>query len=114
MALFKTIQVFLNCPRKGAHASGVYDLQSGRLTVKKGAVVSRYATGTMRPTYSRVRRELIDGGTKVDENGVLRIVEDYPFRSASAAASVIEGGSRNGRDAWADITGKTLNSLGIR
>ncbi|WP_199538230.1 DUF4357 domain-containing protein [Emticicia sp. C21] len=62
--------------------------------------------------YSALREKLISEKVIISNQlNKLYFVEDYLFKSASAAAAVIMGYSINGRDAWKDKNGKSLNEI---
>lgn len=59
--------------------------------------------------YEALFKQLVADGVLVpDPSGLLRFVDDYAFKSPSAAAAVVAGRSSNGRTAWlVDGTGQT-------
>lgn len=65
-------------------------------------------TDSFSPSFSRSRRRLIDSGVLVEENGILRLVDDYLFSSPTAAAVMLLGRNTNGREMWKDSDGKSL------
>ena len=101
----------IHLTRKGAYARGRFD--GRRMLVLKGSTVARDETRSMPSDYRALRHELIGSGVITeDEVGDLTFAVDYPFSSPSAAANVIEGGSRNGYDQWKDAAGKSLKERG--
>lgn len=93
----------------GAHASGI-DSSRGFI-VHSGAQARRHAV-EMVSSYNRLRQKLIDEEILVPDGEMfLRLTKDYIFGSPSAAASVLIGGSRNGRTDWKDTSGRTLREL---
>jgi hypothetical protein len=58
-----------------------------------------------------LRRSLIEKGVLGDGGEHLRFTQDFEFSSPSLAASVIMGGNTNGREAWKNSAGKSLNDL---
>ena len=62
--------------------------------------------------YKQLRDRLTREGVLVPE-GVdqLRLTKNFVFESPSAAASVLAGGSKNGRTEWKDAGGKTLKEV---
>lgn len=65
-------------------------------------------------TYQALRKKMFEEERLVpdpDAPGHLRLVVDTPFRSPTAAAAVVYGGSVNGRTAWKNEEGKTLADL---
>lgn len=92
-----TIELELN-HRSGLHAEAV--LAGEELTVFQGstAATEEFVTNT----YASLRRSLIEEGklrAKADSE-FLEFVADVPFRSPSAASSVILNRNSNGRTAW--------------
>ena len=100
------MRVYLKKRNSDVSAVGEYDIESGEIIVKKGAVVSdRVATeGKFRSATSVIRyREVHCKGRKTKE--------DVTFKSASTAANFITGTSTNGLIAWKDEKGNTLRSI---
>ncbi|MFC5000876.1 GIY-YIG nuclease family protein [Dactylosporangium cerinum] len=83
----------------------------------RGFLVYEGATGpgtskVMSEGYQRLRERLLQEGILVAvEGGRIRLTKDYIFESPSAAASVLSGGSKNGRIEWRDGTGRTLKEV---
>lgn len=70
---------------------------------------AREETKVMLPGYKQLRDRLIEEKALVpDTPGQLRLTKSVVFDSPSAAASVLSGGSKNGRTEWKDAEGKTL------
>ena len=98
-------------PRKMVNASA--SLQGLRMVVLKGSIAALGSTNSMGDRYRRLRDKLIrDEVMKDDGHGYYVFTRDYPFSSPSAAACVVEGGSRNGFVSWQDSKGRTLRDLG--
>lgn len=77
-------------------------------TVFEGAL-GRAETMVMTPSYTALRERLLAEGIleRLDAQQV-RLTKTTVFDSPSAAASVLTGGSKNGRDVWKDARGRTL------
>ncbi|MFI0510969.1 hypothetical protein RKD19_008110 [Streptomyces canus] len=76
--------------------------------VLAGALARREAK-VMVGGYQRIREELIADGILVPENDQqYRLTRTYIFDSPSSAASVLAGGSKNGRTEWKDDHGRTI------
>jgi hypothetical protein len=76
--------------------------------VYEGATARAEAKVMIR-SYQQIRDRLISEGTLVPHGvGQLRLTKNFVFESPSAAASVLSGGSKNGRISWVDGTGRTL------
>lgn len=77
-------------------------------TVLEGAL-GRREKKVMTAAYERLRQSLIEDGTLVEHGAdQLRLTKTYAFDSPSSAASVLAGGSKNGRDEWKDVQGRSL------
>lgn len=77
-------------------------------TVFEGAL-GRRKTVTMTPGYYALREKLLGEGVLVDHGAdQIRLTRTYAFDSPSSAASVLSGGSRNGRTEWRDDQNRTL------
>lgn len=76
--------------------------------VREGAL-GRALTKTMNPGYQLLRERLrVEGLLVPHGTEQLRLTRDYLFDSPSQAASVLTGGSKNGRDVWRDAHNRTL------
>ena len=65
-------------------------------------------------TYQALRNKMVEEKRLVldpEEPDHLRLMADTPFRSPTAAAAVVYGGSMNGRIAWKNNKDKTLADL---
>jgi hypothetical protein len=93
---------------RAPHTEATGQNESRGFLVKEGAL-GRALTKTMNAGYELKRNRL-----RIEEilvpHGLeqLRLTRDYLFDSPSQAASVLTGGSKNGRDAWRDSRGRTL------
>ena len=77
-------------------------------TVLEGAC-GRREKKVMTRAYAALRDRLIEDGTLVEHGeDQLRLTKTYVFDSPSSAASVLAGGSKNGRDEWKDAEGRSL------
>ncbi len=79
--------------------------------VLEGATARRQEN-VMHAGYQQLRRRLIEDGT-LSAHGAeqYRLTRNYLFDSPSAAASVLAGGSKNGRTEWKDRDGRPLREL---
>lgn len=91
----------------GVTASGAPS--EGGFAVFGGSQAAAQATAALNPGSSSMRQQLIDQGVLVPENegGPYRFARDYEFRSPSAAASMVAGHNRNGRESWVTDDGRT-------
>lgn len=79
--------------------------------VFEGALARRQAKKMIK-TYEQLRARLIAEGVLVEYSAEqLRLTKNFVFDSLSAAASVLSGGSKNGRSEWRDAAGRTLKAL---
>lgn len=77
-------------------------------TVLEGSL-GRAETKVMLPGYQRLREQLLADALLAPEgHQQLRLIRAYAFPSPSAAAAVLTGGSRNGRNVWKDSGGRSL------
>ncbi|HEV7451894.1 MAG TPA: DUF4357 domain-containing protein, partial [Pseudonocardiaceae bacterium] len=59
--------------------------------------------------YETLRKKLAEEGILLPhKDEQLRLAKNYVFDSPSSAASVLSGGSKNGRMEWKDASGLTL------
>lgn len=73
----------------------------GEFVVLKGSTARKEGVPSW-TSYKELRDELVQAGNlrPVANSDYLEFVDDIPFRSPSAAATVVAGGNRNGRIAW--------------
>ena len=57
------------------------------------------------------RQQLLDGNVINDENSIYVFVQDYLFKSPSAAAAFVLGASANGWTEWKNKNGETLSDV---
>lgn len=74
-------------------------LSDGRLVVRAGSV-GRAWHGKNAPSYEALQAKLIDAGVLTLDDKVIRVVQDQPFNSPSAAGAVINGRSTAGTIEW--------------
>ncbi len=77
----------------------------------QAVVKEKPSAHTHTPYLIDQRQRLIESGALLDKGGHLLFAEDVEFTSPSAAASVVKGGSENGRTAWKNEDGRTLKQL---
>ncbi len=61
--------------------------------------------------YVELRRQLVVDGVLVLGGNVFKFSRDHLLGSPSAAASVVSGSNRNGREVWKDDKGRTLKEI---
>ena len=86
-------------------------LTSNGIEVQKGSGMNHHVTPSLSGSYSNLRKTLIEKGIVIEKSNKLEFVEDFEFSSPSTAAAIILGYSINGRVAWKDSRGKTMNDL---
>ncbi len=73
--------------------------------------IGRREKMVMLPGYEHLRDRLVQEGILIEDGEHTRLTKSHLFDSPSAAASVLSGGSKNGRTEWRDGTGRTLKQL---
>ena len=112
----RTLPTSADGARPILHLNTVQTVAVGRedargFLVFEGAL-ARQQENVMTNGYRRLRAKLIEDGLLVPNgDGQFRLVKNYVFDSPSAAASVLSGGSKNGRTEWKNASGQTLKEL---
>ena len=102
----------LICRGKGLVARG-YESTQG-FVVKAGSQAAAEFVPSMHKHFPSVvtwREELIALGVLAPENGHYVFMQDYVFKSPSAASDIVLGRSSNGRLDWKDVQGRALKAL---
>lgn len=94
----------------GFAALGRYESRRAFI-VEAGSVARATETSSCPRRVHAIRAKLIDDGVLIAKNDQLVFTADHAFSSPSLAASVVYGGSANGRSAWADSNNMTINDL---
>ena len=93
--------------RSGKHGiEATADLVDGELVVQAGSA-ARAEWVSVENGYAVLFRELRTAGVTAEQNGKGIFLQNYAFRSASAAAAVIMGQPTNGADKWRSDEGLT-------
>ena len=92
---------------RGGTANG-YPADQGEFVVVVGSKISAETSEGFQEGYGKLRTELIEKGDIVD----LKFINDYRFKSPSAAAAVVLGRSSNGRKEWVLLDGRSLEQTG--
>ena len=81
----------------------------GGFAIFKGSQAAAQTTTSLHAGYLRLRQQLIDQGVLVAESGgaPYRFAKDYEFKSPSAAAGIVAGYNRTGRESWVTDDGRT-------
>lgn len=95
----------------GVRARGRFD-GDGFLVIA-GSEATGATVRSMSARNAAARTGLVDDGGLQQDGDRLVFTRDVTFNSPSSAASVVLGASVNGRDAWRDSQGRSLNSLGV-
>lgn len=97
---------FINAAR-GANAIGTPEINGFK--VLKGSLFAHSVSDSYQQGYLELRKDLIDKDLLVTkEDGVLYLVNDYTFSSASTAAALVMGRSANGLTEWKTVSGELL------
>lgn len=100
--------VILRCTGNGGNASGF--VSNGGFTVQKGSTVSDHTV----PSFEVHGAGYFDLRQKLESNGIIAeriFMNDYEFRSPSAASSVVLGHTSNGNTDWKTADGKKLKDV---
>ncbi len=98
----------LHTTRNGIVAYGVYD--GDKFQVLEGSEVN-LAKATGLESYNKKRKELLDKGEIVQEDGKYILKTTLEFNTPSGASDFILGGSTNGWAEWKDKDGNTLDKI---
>lgn len=79
--------------------------------VVKGSTAVREHVESLAPNYVQLRERLIAERVLVPSGTVLEFSRDHLFAASTAAASVVCGSNRNGREIWKDDSGRTIREL---
>lgn len=96
---------------KGVVATG-YESNRGFVVLKGSACVLAEVPSIL-AFLSTLRKDLVNKGVLLPENGHYVFSDDYIFSSPSTAAGVIQARTANGRTNWKDKDGKTLKAIQI-
>jgi hypothetical protein len=99
----------LYCKGKDAIAEG--DMSNEGFIVFKGSKANVVETNTIGSSSSNLRRKLVDAKILVRKGNVYIFVEDYVFKSPSAAADTVLARSANGWTEWKNHEGKTIDEI---
>ena len=81
------------------------------LLVLQGSIMKPQPTPALAPTYLKIRNDLKEKNYVQETKAGLEFQQDYEFSSPSQAGAVILGYSVNGREAWKNSQGRSLNDL---
>lgn len=88
----------------------------GRLTaegfaVLKGSIISKTVASSLSPSATNKRNQLFENKIVNDQG---EFMQDWLFSSPSLAASIVVGYSINGRAAWKDQKGLSINDIEMK
>jgi hypothetical protein len=81
------------------------------LVVLKGSQMVAEPNPSLVDTYRKERDRLVQNGVVVERGGALEFLSNWLAGTPSRAASVIAGGTVNGRLMWRDGSGKTFGDI---
>ena len=105
------VRLHLNVSKTGVVAEGVSTDEG--FVVYSGSIGPLRVLDSLSKGWRDLREELISQKSIVPDmdKKIITFVQDVLFKSPSAAAAVVCGGVRNGRDAWRDEQGTPLKQL---
>jgi hypothetical protein len=101
--------LFFKLPKRGLDARGAVTDEG--FVVYAGSVGDANVRDSLSDGWRALREDLIASGSVKVEGSTLRFEKNGMFKSPSAAAAVLSGGVYNGRTAWKNEAGQTLNDL---
>jgi len=103
------LELFFSLKKRKLRASAVQTDEG--IVVLANSEASRNQSDKLQHGYRKLRENLIKDGTLDIEGGKYIFQKNQLFPSPSAAASVIAGTSRNGRDDWKDEKGMSIKEI---
>lgn len=95
--------------KTGVEATGSVSDQG--FVVLKGSKGARAVKDSLPPVWKALRDKLIADGSLQVSTSVITFAKDVLFTSPSAAAAVVVGGNRNGREGWKASDGRSLKAI---
>jgi hypothetical protein len=95
--------------KTGVQAQGA--LTDEGFVVFQGSVGAKALSGTLPSGWTAFRQSLFASGAIVDSDTGVAFVRDVLFKSPSAAAAILAGGSRNGLESWKASDGRTMKQI---
>ena len=99
----------LFCHGQDANATGA--LVEDGFVVRQGSVARAEIADASKEKLGPIRRELLDSGILVEEEGRLRFTKDHLCSSPTAAAALVLGYGVAGPRVWKDGDGNTLEEI---
>ena len=97
------------CRARGADASG--ELVEDGFVVREGSKCRMELTPSAPDSVKSLRQQLLEGNVINGESGMYVFVQDYLFKSPSAAAAFVLGASANGWVEWKNKNNETLSDV---
>ena len=94
---------------RGADTQG--ETTSDGFVVFKGSKVATSTVPSITSNFKRLRKELLENGSIVQNDDYLEFSEDYVFSSPSTAAAMVLGRNANGLTEWKLKDGTTLKAF---
>lgn len=104
-----TQQELFYCQGKDAKAKCI--LTNEGYLVLSGSTANLEEANSLRTTVKNKRDELIQVGVLVKNSKIIEFIDDYIFKTPSAASDLILARSSNGWIEWKNKNGKTLDEL---
>jgi hypothetical protein len=79
--------------------------------VKAGSQAAAADAASLQGGYKNLKEDLKKKGVLVPDAGQLKFVQDFSFKSSSAAVAVVSGSQRSGPKSWKNKDGKTLADI---
>lgn len=97
--------------QRTCNAEATYNSTTGKMTIKKGSIISLDVSSSFRYSVAGIKRlNIISRSCKKQPNGYL-LISDVEFDSPNEAASVVTGSATNGWDSWVNSEGETLEVI---
>lgn len=93
----------------GSYAMGTPSTEG--FMVFKNALLLKDGMISMNESIRQEKAKMVEDGTLVEENGLLKLTKNYNFTSSSRAACMILGRSANGRMEWKTEAGTPLKQF---
>jgi hypothetical protein len=95
--------------KTGVRAQGA--LTDEGFVVFQGSMGAKILSGTLPSGWTTFRQSLLVSGAIVESDTGVAFVRDVLFKSPSAAAAILAGGSRNGLESWKASDGRTMKQI---
>ncbi|QDU39196.1 GIY-YIG catalytic domain protein [Maioricimonas rarisocia] len=96
---------------KGKEAEATGELVEDGFVVRAGAIGRKEITPSAEDVVKAARSKLLESGVLLEENGCLKLTQDFLFSSPSGAAETLLGRTANGWTEWKTAEGLTLHDV---